>query len=540
MGYKSRLWKRTFLMSALVSMVATAEVSANVAFSDLNESYAAAEISRLAEAGFLNGYEDGTFRPAQAVTRADLAKILVLSLKLAEDPEAASEFEDVPEDAWYRGYVGALAKSGITRGTSQAAFSPNEPVTREQIAGFFIRAFGLEDKAGKLALEVPFTDIDQVSDWAKPYVALAYHIGFIQGIANADGTLRFAPGEHTQRQALARLAFEFNFNRDSFIEAANRIAKEPSGPAGSGTGAPKTPPGSSAGGGTGSTTAPGSIAVQQLTAIDQTTVEVTFNLAVSTVSSSDFAFDNGLTVQNASLKEGSGGKVIVLTTSTQTRGTVYTLSYKGRDSGVTVTGALPVREIQAAVDAIEALPSVDQLTLSHKQAVTEAREKVEAAKSKGAVDTDFANLNLLQEAEAKITDLESSGSQPESGQWIQSAFANIGGQRIAAEIGEDNVISFTLPGSIADSDRFTGFSIQASPDVQSISVTAMGMTKSIAFDQGTVHIDVSQILGGADPQGDGVSVSTLRSLAGGTALSIPATVTLQSGGTKQLTLVFNP
>lgn len=480
---RSRLWKRLFLMSALLGMVTTAEVSANEALGDLNESYAQTEILRLVEAGIISGYEDGTFRPAQAVTRADLAKILVLSLRLAEEPEAASGFEDVPEDAWYRGYVGALVKSGITQGTSATAFSPNEPVTREQTAVFFIRALGLEDKVNKVALEMPFADTDQVSDWAKPYVAVAYHMGFIQGMANADGTLSFAPGEHAQRQALARLAYEFNFNRDPMIKAADRIVNEHSGAAGPGqapgpgkgeeanppkpganpapgTGASQTSPGSSAGGGTGGGTAP----------------------------------------------------------------------------------ALPPtaqQEIQAAIAAIQALPTVDQLTLSHKQAVTEARGKVEVAKGKGALDADFTNLSVLLAAEAKMIELESV-PQPGTEQWIQSAFANVGGQSIAAEMDDSNVISFTIPSSVADADRFTGFSIQASPDVQSISVTVLGMTKSIAFDNGTVHIDVSQILGGADPQGDGVTISTLRALSGGARISIPARVTLQSGGTKQLTLVFNP
>lgn len=483
MGAGDRLWKRVVLVSALLGMAATAEVSANEAFSDLKGSYAQTEILRLVEAGIVSGYEDGTFRPEQAVTRAALAKILVLSLQLAEEPEAASEFEDVPEDAWYRGYAGALVKAGITQGASATAFSPNDPVTREQMAVFFIRAFGLEDKANKTALEMPFADIDQVSDWARPYVALAYHMGFIQGISHADGTLSFAPGEHAQRQALARLAYQFKYNRDPYLVIANRIVNERSGGAD-----PGQAPGSVRGG-EGKPANPGT------------------NPAPGT---------GGSPASPGSRSGGGGGG-----------------------------GAVPApisavqQAIRAAIDAIDALPSADQLTLSHKQAVTEAREKVEAAKGQGAVDMDITNLNVLLAAEAKMTELESA-PQPGSGPWIQSAQANVGGHSIAAEIGEGNVISFTIPDSVADSDRFTGLSIQASPDVQSISVTALGMTKSIAFDNGTANIEVSQILRSADPQGDGVAIHTLRAVSGGTTISLPARVTLQSGGTKQLTLVFNP
>lgn len=480
LGNGKRLWKRVVMMSALLGMVTANEASAKVTLSDLNDSYAQTEIIQLVEAGIISGYEDGTFRPAQAITRADLAKILVLSLQIAEEPEAAAAFEDVPEDAWYRGYVGALVKSGITAGTSSSTFSPNDAVTREQLAVFFIRAYGLEEQAVRAALEIPFTDGEQVSVWARPYVALAYQMGFIQGIANADGTLSFAPGESAQRQALARLAYQFNFNGDQYREAANRIVNEHAGPAEPGQ-------------------APG--AEPSMPEKNQTP-------------------DAGGPQPSPVAGGGGGG---------------------GGGAPAPVTEARPTQEIQAAIDAIQSLPSADQLTLQHKQAVTEARSKVDAAKAKGAADSDITNLNLLIAAENKISELEAVPSpSPESGPWIQSASAMIGGQSIAAEVGEDHVISFTIPGAMDDTLRFTGFNIQASPEVQTISVTAMGMTKSVVFNHGTAQMSVSDLLGGLDAQGDGVMIRTLRSFAEGGTMSIQATITLQSGETTQARLVLNP
>lgn len=555
-------FKQMIILSAMLTLLAT-NVSAKDALSDVEGSYAKLEIMRLVEVGIINGYEDGTFRPSSSITRADLAKILVLSMKLEEDPNTVSGFTDIPYDAWYRGYAGALVKAGIAQGTSSTTFAPNDLVTREQLAVFFVRAFGLEELAKGIVAQSPLADLDQVSEWARPYITLSYQMGFLKGIENAEGTVRFAPKEKADRQALARLAYEFNFNREQFIATAEQIRKEqtdvpnhgnktinPSGKEGEspdkpesdslpGAGGTQGPSGPSSGGEPVPTPIPAPIVVQQLAAINQTTIEVTFNSSVGTANKSDFSFDHELTVREASIKMGSDGKIVILATDPQTRGVLYKFSYKGLDSGRTVTGALPVSEIQAAIDAINALPSTEQLTLNDKQAVKAAREKVDAAKAKGAVDADFTHLNLLIAGEQKISQLE---AQLPTGNVniIQSAYVSIGGQNIPAQISGSDIVSFNLPKALKDTDRFTGFSVQASEDVESITVTMLGLTKIVNFQNGNANVAVSQLLGTLDKQGDGVSVGKLRALSGGESISVTAAITRRNGSSKNITLVFNP
>jgi L-ascorbate metabolism protein UlaG (beta-lactamase superfamily) len=195
---------------------------------DIGGSYAQKEILELVKTGVISGYEDGTFRPAQPMTRAELAKIVSLSMGLQENHNAAKAFVDVPASSWYSGYVGALYAAGIVQGTSQTGFSPGDQVTREQLVVFFIRAMGLEKAASKYSDEPKLTDFHQVSGWAKLHVALAYQLGFIGGMDNGNGTVRFAPQEKAERQALARLAYEFMSNKEQYIaKVAELVPNEP-------------------------------------------------------------------------------------------------------------------------------------------------------------------------------------------------------------------------------------------------------------------------------------------------------------------------
>ncbi|WP_282936483.1 S-layer homology domain-containing protein [Paenibacillus sp. RC67] len=205
------------------SAEAESTVKPTAGFQDINESYAKKEIKALTDAGILSGYSDDRFAPEQPMTRAELAKIIVMSLGLKENADKASAFTDVDPDSWYRGFVGSLIQSGITQGTSDTTFSPEERVTREQLVVFFIRAMGLQTVADKLSAELPFTDRNAISAWARSSVLLASKISFVQGMDNGDGGIRFEPGTPAQRQALARLAYEFHKNRQQYIEAAQKL-----------------------------------------------------------------------------------------------------------------------------------------------------------------------------------------------------------------------------------------------------------------------------------------------------------------------------
>jgi hypothetical protein len=301
----------TFVLLFSMLVPAMALGAEAVQLKDIADSYAQKEIQALVDGGVISGYEDGSFQPRKAMSRAELAKIIVLSLGLKENADKASAFTDVAKNAWYTGFVGALVESGITQGTSAATFAPEAKVTREELVVFFVRAMGLEEAAGKLAVDAKLSDLKQVSSWAQAHVSLAFKVGFVNGIDDSDGSLKFSPKDNAERQALARLAFEFKNNKSKFVDAAKALAA----------------------------VTVGELAITSVSTVSNTSIEVTFNKDVASVNTADFTFDNGLTVTNAELKAGST-TVVVLTTSAQTLDTVYKLSYKGKDTNLTVKGIL--------------------------------------------------------------------------------------------------------------------------------------------------------------------------------------------------------
>lgn len=203
-------------------------VKAAAGYSDVSDSYAAKEIAALSAAGILNGFEDGTFRPLESVNRAQFAKVMAAALKLEPNAQQASHFADIPQDAWYAGYVGALVNEGITEGTEADQFSPDKSVSREELAVFFVRSMKLEATAKTVAQKNDaFADFEDISDWAKPAVTLAQAIGFLQGQENGQGQLLFTPKASAERQALARLAFEFVEHKDSYADKAKMLSGSP-------------------------------------------------------------------------------------------------------------------------------------------------------------------------------------------------------------------------------------------------------------------------------------------------------------------------
>lgn len=101
------------------------------------------QISRVQQAGIIDGFNDGTFRPNEPLTRAQMAKILSIAFDLPKGEEA--NFPDVPKNHWSKPYVDALATKEITVG-SEGLYKPNETVTRGQYVMFLHRALNWAQK----------------------------------------------------------------------------------------------------------------------------------------------------------------------------------------------------------------------------------------------------------------------------------------------------------------------------------------------------------------------------------------------------------
>lgn len=110
-----------------------------VTFPDVPEDAAyAQDVYKLVESGVINGYTDGTFKPSGSVTRAEMAKMIGLTFGYTDTTDAKG-FPDVSEKAWYAPYALAAQKAGFVEGYEDGSFRPNELITREQVCAILCR-----------------------------------------------------------------------------------------------------------------------------------------------------------------------------------------------------------------------------------------------------------------------------------------------------------------------------------------------------------------------------------------------------------------
>lgn len=115
-------------------------------------------IKTAAEQGIVEGFEDGTFRPNDTVTRAELSDMVADAFDFEASEDFDAGFEDVPE-AWWTPAINALTEIGIVQGISsdEPVFAPNEPVMRNEAAAIFTRV--LDEDSRLVDQEEPEVDV---------------------------------------------------------------------------------------------------------------------------------------------------------------------------------------------------------------------------------------------------------------------------------------------------------------------------------------------------------------------------------------------
>ena len=166
-GKIMRIFKKTALFLAVLTVLSAFSVFAEQStaaskFSDVTESTPySSDIAKLTDAGILNGYEDGTFRPEGGVTRAEMCKMIVLTFNLTQKIADAKGFPDVKDTDWYKPYALAAQAAGIVNGYEDGTFRGSELITREQVCAILNRILKPYD------LPITAAVNDKISDWAK-------------------------------------------------------------------------------------------------------------------------------------------------------------------------------------------------------------------------------------------------------------------------------------------------------------------------------------------------------------------------------------
>ena len=140
---------RKLISAALVlAMLLTSASIGALAYSDVDESSSVSEaVGILSNLKIFTGFEDGTFRLNDTVTRAQMAAIVCRMLgyeSQAESSSGSTVFTDVPANHWASGYINVAQQMGIINGYGGGLFGPEDKVTYEQAVKMVVCALGYD------------------------------------------------------------------------------------------------------------------------------------------------------------------------------------------------------------------------------------------------------------------------------------------------------------------------------------------------------------------------------------------------------------
>jgi hypothetical protein len=178
--------------------------TAAVSFNDVKaEDWFKDTVEVMASKGIIKGYADGSYLPQNKITRAEFASLLVRSFNLS-DATAVNTFNDVKSADWFAADVAAAAKSGIVSGVGNGSFAPADNISRQDMAVMIARALQVvKNKSGAVISDTKtlFKDGSSIDSYAQSGVAVAAKYEIIKGLPDGN----FAPTADATRAEAATM-----------------------------------------------------------------------------------------------------------------------------------------------------------------------------------------------------------------------------------------------------------------------------------------------------------------------------------------------
>ncbi|MEK8127578.1 glycerophosphodiester phosphodiesterase family protein [Paenibacillus filicis] len=171
-------------------------------FNDLAEHWAKADVELLASKLVVDGVSQDRFDGDRSVSRAEFAALLIRALGLSS-AAAKSEFSDVAKTAWYASDVTTAAGAGLIGGYEDGTFRPEQSITREEQAAMIMRALSYAGAGTSVSAAQQEKNLGAYRDagkliWAKAEVAAAIEAGLMNGMTDSE---LMPQGQATRAQA---------------------------------------------------------------------------------------------------------------------------------------------------------------------------------------------------------------------------------------------------------------------------------------------------------------------------------------------------
>jgi len=172
-----------------ISILDTNTPIAAIRFVDVTQDHWAFEyVEYLAQKGFVTGKTSTIFAPSDPITRAEFVTILA---RMSGDslPVYSGPFQDVEDFAYYAQAVAWAIQAGVTVGTSEITFSPNNHITRQEMAAMILRYAKFRNfELAQVNEAIIFSDQEQIHQFALEAVSLMQRADIINGYP--DGSFR--------------------------------------------------------------------------------------------------------------------------------------------------------------------------------------------------------------------------------------------------------------------------------------------------------------------------------------------------------------
>lgn len=170
--YIDKVIKGTILASFAINVMCPAVMAA--LYSDVpSEHWAVSVINQAADAGIMQGRDNGEFGLGDTIKRCEFAAMLVRMMKWDKSTAQVSAFTDANTNDWFYADVNTLAERNVY---SESAFRPNDNITRREMAVMLVKALGYDELA-KSETNTVFSDVTTDAG----YIAVAYNLGIING-----------------------------------------------------------------------------------------------------------------------------------------------------------------------------------------------------------------------------------------------------------------------------------------------------------------------------------------------------------------------
>ncbi|MDR3242916.1 MAG: S-layer homology domain-containing protein [Clostridiales Family XIII bacterium] len=203
-GELAQIWANLYgILNANGSSGAAISTDGGV-FADTANHWAKDAILYVVDLGLLKGVSETQFAPDALVDRASFITTLGRYAKVSDGAVSPGAFKDVDYNAYYASHLAWAVENGIVDNAAGVGFSPNENITREQVAVMIIRymeSLGMDMNVSGAA---GFSDLTQENDWSREEILLAQKYGVMKGQLD-NGMLSFNPLAPISRGELAQI-----------------------------------------------------------------------------------------------------------------------------------------------------------------------------------------------------------------------------------------------------------------------------------------------------------------------------------------------